>query len=360
MPRQRSGRLTFTPSDLHAGSAVNPTGVALVPAVRATAWSIVWLAGGTLMALRIFVGVFLTRRRLCGARTILDESAIRSIVPHYATSMVGVEESDNAVVPMTVGWPYAHIVLPTEWRTWPKDKVRAVMMHELAHVRRRDGLVTFLAAVNKAIFWFHPLAWWLERRLAELAEFAADDAAVRGASGIDPREYAAVLVEIASSGQAWRLRLISHPTSVDFARRGVVRMNRRIDRIFDSKVRTGSVKVVWATATVIAALSLVQFQRPVRAQGAPVSNAVEQPGTGTVAAVPNAVAQAGDGTAAAGPADSDRTRSQQASRTGGDGDKQEQQISEREKDIIAATFNQLNGRRESQMVAASRYGEISL
>lgn len=230
-------------------------------------WSIVWLTGTVWMIIRIFVGVLLTRRILAGARTVLGEDSIRCALSDHGDAVARVDESDNAVVPMTTGWPNARIVLPVAWRTWPSDKVRAVMLHELAHVRRRDTLVTFLAAVNKAIFWFHPLAWWLERRLSELAEFAADDAAVKGAPGmIDPQDYAAVLVEIASIAQPMRLRLSSAHASVDFARRGIDRINRRMERIFDSSARTGSMKVVWAAATVIAVLSLVQFQRPVRAQ----------------------------------------------------------------------------------------------
>jgi beta-lactamase regulating signal transducer with metallopeptidase domain len=233
-------------------------------------WSVVWLTGAVWMIVRIFVGIILTRRILAGARTILDEDAIQCAVSDHGSALCRVEESDNAVIPMTIGWPNQCIVLPVAWREWPSDKVRAVMVHELAHVRRRDTLVTFLAAVNKAIFWFHPLAWWLERRLSELAEFAADDAAVKGAPGIiDPQEYAAILVEIASITQPLRLRLSSSHASVDFARRGIDRINRRMERIFDSSGRTGSTKVVWAVATVIAVFSLVQFQRPVRAQEPP-------------------------------------------------------------------------------------------
>jgi uncharacterized protein (TIGR03435 family) len=199
--------VSFQQSDLAAMSIPNPAHIAPASAARANIWLIIWLAGTGLMALRIVLGLFLTHRSLADARTIARENAI----PNDVTGISRLQESDNAIVPMTIGWPRTRIVLPTSWRTWPNDKLRAVLLHELAHVRRRDALVTFLAAINKAIFWFHPLAWWLERRLAELAEFAADDAAVK--ASIDPRDYASILLDIASGARPTRLRLSS-----DFAR----------------------------------------------------------------------------------------------------------------------------------------------
>jgi len=96
--------------------------------------------------------------------------------------------------------------LPSDWRAWGDDKVEASLVHELAHVRRRDPLVALMAALNTCVFWFHPLAWWLERRLALLAEQAADDSAllaVRDRSG-----YASTLLDMASAAGERQRRLL--------------------------------------------------------------------------------------------------------------------------------------------------------
>ena len=73
---------------------------------------------------------------------------------------------------MIVGVIRPRIVLPAGWTSWPADKVSAILAHERAHVARRDPLVGALAQLNRAVFWFHPVSWWLLRTLAVTAEEA--------------------------------------------------------------------------------------------------------------------------------------------------------------------------------------------
>jgi beta-lactamase regulating signal transducer with metallopeptidase domain len=86
------------------------------------------------------------------------------------------------------------VVLPENWSQWPAAQLDAVLAHEHEHARRRDPLFQWLALLNRAVFWFHPLAWWLERRIAALAEEACD--AVVLARGHDPRDYSEYLIDI--------------------------------------------------------------------------------------------------------------------------------------------------------------------
>ena len=99
--------------------------------------------------------------------------------------------------PVTVGWLRPVVVLPESWRQWPAAQLDAVLTHEHEHARRRDPLFQWLALLNRAVFWFHPLAWWLERRIAALAEEACD--AVVLAHGHDPRDYSRYLIDMARS-----------------------------------------------------------------------------------------------------------------------------------------------------------------
>ena len=90
-----------------------------------------------------------------------------------------VSESDALSAPLMCGLLRPRILLPRNWKEWSPSKLRAVLIHERAHIRRGDALVAFLARLNCAIFWFHPVSWWLERKLATLAEHACDDEVVK-------------------------------------------------------------------------------------------------------------------------------------------------------------------------------------
>ena len=89
-----------------------------------------------------------------------------------------VRESEWISVPMTMGQIVPTILLPIGWREWDSAKLQAVLAHEEAHIRRADWAIGVMARINCCVFWFHPLAWWLKRELALLAEYACDDSAL--------------------------------------------------------------------------------------------------------------------------------------------------------------------------------------
>jgi TonB family protein len=99
--------------------------------------------------------------------------------------------------PVTVGWLKPTVILPSDWCRWPEGQLDAILAHEGEHLRRRDPLFQWVALLNRAVFWFHPLAWWLERHVSFLAEEACDAAVL--ARGHDPGEYSQCLLNLARS-----------------------------------------------------------------------------------------------------------------------------------------------------------------
>ncbi len=160
--------------------------------------------------------------------------------------------SRAVTVPIALGAKDPAILLPATWQSWDDWKLRAVLAHELAHIRRGDWLVTVAASVNRSIFWFHPLAWWLERRLSALAEDACDEAALLS-TGDAPR-YAGTILEFAAALQESGGRL-GQP-GVAMARSSNV--SRRIDRILETRQLAPGIlrKSAWA-AVLVCALPLV-------------------------------------------------------------------------------------------------------
>jgi hypothetical protein len=89
------------------------------------------------------------------------------------------------------------VILPDHWRQWSPAQLDAILTHEREHARRCDSLVQWLALLNRALFWFHPVAWWLERHLSALAEEACDNVVL--VRGHHPSEYSEYLIGMARS-----------------------------------------------------------------------------------------------------------------------------------------------------------------
>ena len=91
------------------------------------------------------------------------------------------------------------ILLPGEWLDWPEARREAVLAHEECHVARGDFFLQLGAGLYRALFWFSPFSWWLQRELCVLAESASDAAAVQRMG--DRASYAELLVDVALKAQ---------------------------------------------------------------------------------------------------------------------------------------------------------------
>ena len=74
------------------------------------------------------------------------------------------------------------------------EQLRAILIHEATHVRRRDNLTGFLHMLVAAVFWFHPLVWWIGARLVDERERACDEEVLR--EGSEPEVYAEGILNI--------------------------------------------------------------------------------------------------------------------------------------------------------------------
>jgi bla regulator protein BlaR1 len=73
-------------------------------------------------------------------------------------------------------------------------QLQAIIAHELCHVRRRDNLAAAVHMLVEALFWFHPLVWWIGARLVDERERACDEDVLR--LGSDPQAYAEGILKV--------------------------------------------------------------------------------------------------------------------------------------------------------------------
>src|SRR5262249_10513265 len=104
------------------------------------------------------------------------------------------------IVPMTWGIVRHTILLPSVIVSWPEDRLRDAIAHELAHVKRRDGIVQLVAQAASAAYWFNPLVWYAAYRIRIERECACDDLVL--CLGIAAEDYAAHLLQIAREATA--------------------------------------------------------------------------------------------------------------------------------------------------------------
>jgi beta-lactamase regulating signal transducer with metallopeptidase domain len=209
---------------------------------------------------RLVAGIVWSCRLVRNSQLIAEPFAIAK-----ATSLAGrhiprLAGSGYISVPLTVGVLRPTILLPLDWRDWDVQKFEAVLAHEMAHVARRDALTQRMAQLYRSIWWFNPLAWWLNRHLATLAEQASDEAAL--SSGADQKHYARTLLDFfdALRTSPGRVRW----QGVSMARVG--QAEQRLERILAWKgTITMHVKRPLAAAIIVFALPVVYLAACVRA-----------------------------------------------------------------------------------------------
>ncbi len=187
------------------------------PVAPAPTWRMTWPVailgvygiGVAISLTRLLFGYLFTRR------------LVRAAVPTPGSE--DVFSSTWISVPVTVG---RKVLLPADWIAWDNPKLEAVLAHERTHVRRRDWGIALLAGVNRSLFWFHPLTWWLERKLASLAEEACDDSALLL---VDHQPYAQALLDMAAAARTTQGRLVWEAMAM--AKTAEVR--KRIELILD-------------------------------------------------------------------------------------------------------------------------------
>jgi Zn-dependent protease with chaperone function len=160
----------------------------------------IWVVLASVGLVKVAFG-FWQLRRLRYDCTVLEPSSLdpllRNTLNEFGSSRrVAIVTSDRVRVPAALGFVKPAIVLP-RWalRELSPVELNAVLLHELAHLRRWDDWTNLAQEILKAIFFFHPALWWIGHGLPLEREMACDDFVLAGTS--NPQAYAQCLVLVA-------------------------------------------------------------------------------------------------------------------------------------------------------------------
>lgn len=206
------------------------------------ALALLWVLGTLLVVTRWWL-------RWRGLRRTLRASVPTSGVAFPAPVSVTAE----AIEPGIVGIVKPVLLLPQgiEERLTP-EQMRAVLAHEHCHLRRRDNLTAALHMLVEALFWYHPLVWWIGARLIDERERACDEQVVR--EGHAPQRYAEAILGVCEHYIASRLPCVSGVSGSDLRQRvQSIMKNPLIARLDASKRFVLATLACIAVATPIAA-----------------------------------------------------------------------------------------------------------
>jgi TonB family protein len=168
-----------------------------------------WAVGTLWLSAALAVRMWQLKQLAADAMPITDRAWLRlsaDLARGLGARRAALFYSPAVAVPITWGLLRPRVLFPPQAAAWSAARRRAVLAHELTHVRRADWIIQIGAQLICAVYWFHPLFWFGYRQLRHESERACDDAVVN--LGVDAGDYAAHLLSIVQAARSldggWR------------------------------------------------------------------------------------------------------------------------------------------------------------
>jgi beta-lactamase regulating signal transducer with metallopeptidase domain len=187
-----------------------------------------WVLGVLALLARWVFGWWLLGRLRREALPIGDEVLATCQAEVLCKRSVTLATHPRVGTPLSAGpWP-AMVLVPPGWTALPAAARRACLLHELAHLARRDDWTVPALELVRAFFFFHPLVHWLLARLERERELLCDEAVL--ARGVEAHDYARLLLDYARRPA----RLAASLPALRIGRPRTVRV--RIDHILEENM----------------------------------------------------------------------------------------------------------------------------
>ncbi len=245
-------------AESHGLPSTAPTAeVAATPRVSFSTFSLtmvlvaMWMAGVLAVVGRLVVGLvavaWMSRRTVRVVDAPWLPLAVELASELGITRRLTFLESPRASMPMASGIFKPSVLMPEDANRWPLERLRIVLLHELAHVKRRDCLTHVIVQLACALYWFNPLAWIAARHVRTERERACDDLVL--ACGTRGPDYAEELLEIARVMRGGRYPALLAGATLAMAHRS--QLEGRLIAILDPKVPRAAVSRLRTALTAV-------------------------------------------------------------------------------------------------------------
>jgi len=238
--------------------ATATTGGAMTAPARATGLATAVACGAALVAL-YFVGGYLrlwTLRRGARPAPLGWSAAADRLSARIGVCAPDILVSASVSGPLVTGLLRPVVLIPPAACAWSDARRDAVLLHELAHVQRRDLLSQLMAQLLVALHWFNPLAWHALREMRRERELACDDEVLR--AGVAPICYATELLAIAAASSTTPVPAaalsMARPSELEGRLLGILATRRRGGQRL---ARLGMALVLGGTAVTVAGAQMV-------------------------------------------------------------------------------------------------------
>lgn len=222
-----------------------------------------YLFGVAWLGVSLLIGIVRLFRLGSQAEVSVAGTRLANEMARAARLRAGIEVAvtPRLAVPITFGWTRPVILLPGEVAQWGEAALARAIRHELEHVARGDWAIQIVSRLALALYWPHPFAWLLWRRLRLEAERACDDAVVRSQGAAEP--YAEQLVSLAR-------KLMGHAVAPALSMATRSDLGLRVEAILDRGCRRAPRSRRASIGVGVAALAAMLAVAPFQVIGAPL------------------------------------------------------------------------------------------
>jgi beta-lactamase regulating signal transducer with metallopeptidase domain len=195
VPLEVSIDFTSVPQDFIATDS--PKTVAIEPLAKQSPYSFwlrwtaqnadialaIWLIGALLFTIRM-LGGFIFLNRLKTKAKLIEDSALLINLDQFCKQLkikgkVLLKQSEAISSPLVMGVLKPVIIFPLGLiQALPTEEIEAILLHELAHIKRNDFLINIVINVLQVVYFYHPAFWWLNAQLDDEREYDCDESTV--------------------------------------------------------------------------------------------------------------------------------------------------------------------------------------